>query len=250
MPHTSNDIDLICQLFNLTKEEADEWMETLSTYLENKGTISTGIEQLVKFYPLLTETNAHTNLTRITSPLDFLNRHILDSLMLSPCIEDNASLIDIGTGAGFPSIPLSLFRPDLSITAVDSVGKKTQFITAVKENLTLNSLSVINNRAETLGQEKSHREQYDVATARAVADLPVLLELLAPLVKPSGLLLVVKGDKAEEELSRSNKAIHVLGLSKPEICEERGSTILIFEKERPTPVEYPRPAAKFKKNPL
>lgn len=208
-----------------------------------------------QFYQQLVETNRSVNLTRITALEDFLYRHLLDSLTLAPLIPQQASLADIGSGAGFPAIPLAIVRPDVAITAVESVGKKSQFIQAVKEALGLTNLSILNDRSETLGHQPSNREQFDCITARAVAALPVLLELCLPLVKTGGLFLAMKGLSYEAELAASGPALKTLGGKLQEVKtfshpKLEGSRLLIIEKIRPTPKQYPRSAGLATKKPI
>ena len=207
------------------------------------------------FYTQLLEANQQVNLTRITAEEDFLYRHLLDSLAIVPWIPANARLADIGSGAGFPAIPISIVRPDVQVVAVESIGKKCKFIEAVQENLQLSHLTVNNERSENLGQKPEFREQMDIVTARAVAALPVLLELCLPLLKVGGLFLAMKGLSYETELSASNQALKKLGGKfKEEISfahsKLEGSRVLIFEKITPTPKAYPRPAGTPAKNPL
>jgi len=208
-----------------------------------------------RFYAHLLETNKHTNLTRITELEDFLYRHLLDSLTLEPLIPANARLIDIGSGAGFPAIPLAIVRPDIQVVAVDSVGKKCAFIQEAAEQLKLPGVTVRNQRSEELGQDPQLRQQFDVVSARAVAALPVLLELCLPLVKVGGQFLAMKGLSYEAELKASKKALNVLGGSVKEVKTFNhpnlaGSRLLVIEKTKPTPGQYPRKTGLPAKNPL
>lgn len=212
-------------------------------------------QQFEQFYQLLITANQTTNLTRITALEDFLYRHLLDSLVIAPMILPNAKLADVGTGAGFPSIPLAILRPDLKILAVESVGKKCKFIESIIEALQLASLSVQNVRSEDLGHKPEAREQFDVVTARAVASLPVLLELCLPLLKVDGHFLALKGVSCDEELAVSAKALKTLGgqylqaHTFPHLKLE-GSRVLAFEKVTKTPPAYPRQAGTPTRKPL
>ncbi len=211
--------------------------------------------QFRRFYELLIETNRHTNLTRITELEDFLYRHLLDSLTLTPLIPDNARLIDIGSGAGIPSLPLAIVRPDLTITAVDSVGKKCKFMEETAATLKLSGFTVLNRRSEELGQDAQLREQFDVVSARAVAALPVLLELCLPLTKVGGQFLAMKGLSYESELEASPNALKVLGGTLKEVKTFQhpslsGSRLLVIEKHKPTPRQYPRKTGLPAKSPL
>jgi 16S rRNA (guanine527-N7)-methyltransferase len=208
-----------------------------------------------RFYDLLTEANRTTNLTRITEPEDFLYRHLLDALAILPLIPPDASLADIGSGAGIPAIPLAIARPDLRIIAVESVGKKCAFIQSAKESLDLSNLDVLNDRSELVGQKPEYRERFDVVTARAVAALPVLLELCLPLVTVGGQFLAMKGLSYEAELEASAYALKTLGgrlrevrtFSHPRL---EGSRVLAFEKVARTPKQYPRQPGTPSKKPL
>ncbi|HEY9686742.1 MAG TPA: 16S rRNA (guanine(527)-N(7))-methyltransferase RsmG [Coleofasciculaceae cyanobacterium] len=208
-----------------------------------------------RFYGLLIEANRTTNLTRITEPEDFLYRHLLDALALLPLIPPDASLADIGSGAGIPAIPLAIARPDLRITAVESVGKKCAFIQSVKESMDLSNLEVLNDRSEALGQKPEFREYFNVVTARAVATLPVLLELCLPLVTVGGQFLAMKGLSYEAELEASAHALKTLGGRLKEVHtfnhpRLEGSRVLVFEKVARTPRLYPRQPGTPAKNPL
>lgn len=211
--------------------------------------------QFERFYDALTEANRTVNLTRITALDDFLARHLLDSLTIAPLIPQNARLADIGSGAGFPSIPLAIARPDISVLAVESIGKKCKFIQEMQETLNLSNLSVSNARSEDLSRQPNVRESFDVVTARAVATLPTLLELCLPLVKKGGLFLAMKGLSYEEELQASGNAFKTLGgklkevktFSQPGL---EGSRLLVIEKAARTPDTYPRSAGLPGKKPL
>lgn len=207
------------------------------------------------FYELLVEANKTTNLTRITALEDFLYRHLLDSIAVSPLIPNGSKLADIGSGAGIPAIPLAIARPDLQITAVESVGKKCAFIRSAQESLNLSNLEVVNERSEDLGRNPDYREKFDTVTARAVAALPVLLELCLPLTKPGGKFLAMKGLSYEAELEASARALKTLGgqfkqlhtFTHPKLEAAR---ILEFDKTTPTPSQYPRQAGMPSKKPL
>lgn len=211
--------------------------------------------QFERVYEHLIEANRTVNLTRITAPEEFLYRHLLDSLTLSPLIPPNARLADIGSGAGFPSIPLAIARPDVTVTAVESIGKKCKFIQDTKDKLELANLSVLNARSEDLSRKAESRETFDVVTARAVAALPTLLELCLPLVRPGGLFLAMKGLSYEEELNASAKALKTLGGRFKEVQSFphprlEGSRLLVIEKVARTPDAYPRSAGLPGKKPL
>lgn len=211
--------------------------------------------QLQWFYDYLIEANRHINLTRITALDDFLHRHLLDSLTLAPFLPAGAKLADIGSGAGFPALPLAIVRPDIQVIAVESVGKKCAFIRECAEKLHLSSLTVLNQRSESLGQDPEFREQFDMVTARAVAALPGLLELCLPLVKVGGAFLSMKGLSYETELAAAKNALKTLGGELKEIKTFThpsliGSRLLIIKKVQPTPAKYPRGVGLPVKTPL
>lgn len=217
-------------------------------------------EKLDIFYTTLCRENEQVNLTRLTSSSGFLSRHILDSLLLSACIPEGARVIDIGSGAGFPVLPLALFRPDLKLTAVEATQKKARFISEMVDLLALTqTVRVVDERAELLAHQSAFREQFDVVTARAVAALPTLLELCTPFARVSGRLVLPKGPKANEELEASKRALSVLNLVVQDVsphtvnCYEADAheTVIVqLQKQGRTPQQYPRPAGKPVKQPL
>ena len=211
--------------------------------------------QFERFYDILVEANQTMNLTRITDEAGFLYRHLLDSLVLAPLLGPRARLVDVGSGAGFPSIPLAILRPDVRIMAVDATGKKARFIESVRDALELENLSVMNARSEEIARDPRYREQFDQATARAVAALPSLLELVFPLLKTGGLFLAMKGESVEEELKAAKKAMHVLhGNLKETRCfpqeELSRSRLLVIRKTGGIPDLYPRGGGAPLKKPL
>ena len=167
-------------------------------------------EQGKKFFEytnLLLEWNKKINLTAITEIKDIILKHYIDSLTISNLIKNNSTVIDVGTGAGFPGIPLAIFRNDLNITLVDSLNKRIMFLEEVKKKLELNNVKIIHSRAEDLGKDKNYREKYDISVSRAVAPLRVLIEYLIPFVKVGGQSLCMKGPNIEEEKRDSKKAL-------------------------------------------
>ena len=207
---------------------------------------------------LLAEWNQKVNLTAITSPEEIRLKHFLDSLscLLVMNGTPSARLIDIGTGAGFPGLPLKILQPEMHLTLVESVGKKTNFLSIVVQELGLEQVEIITERAETVGQAPVHRESYDWAVARAVAGLPVLAEYLLPLVRVGGYALAQKGESALEELNAAQTAIETLGgqsreplpVLLPGVPEKR--YLVVIEKVRPTPAIYPRRVGIPAKRPL
>lgn len=213
------------------------------------------IEKFDRFAELLVETNKVMNLTAIKDPDEIAVKHFADSLSVFTAadIPEGASVIDIGTGAGFPGIPMLIFRPDLKLTMVDSTGKKLNFVRQTLEELNL-SAEVIHTRAEELGQG-AKRESYDFAVSRAVAALNVLSEYCIPFVKPGGEFIAMKGAKAAEELAAAKTAIKTLGgaFSKEfslNLSDSAERSLIIIKKISQTPTKYPRSSAQISKKPL
>lgn len=167
------------------------------------------INQFEKFYNLLIEENKKFNLTAITEPTEVVIKHFLDSIFPVNEFAQNAIVIDVGSGAGFPGIPLKILRPDLKITLIDSLQKRVNFLNMVIGQLNLSDINALHYRAEEYAQIK--RENFDVAVSRAVAAIPTLAEYLIPFVKKGGQILMYKGTKIQEEISAGEKAITVLG---------------------------------------
>lgn len=223
--------------------------------------ISLSEEQLskfIKYYELLIEKNQVMNLTAITDFDEVVQKHFLDSLSLVKVLEERpvGRILDIGTGAGFPGIPIKIAFPDCSVTLVDSVNKKIGFIQEVVQELGLHNVDAIHGRVEDLGHNVSHREQYDFVVSRAVAALPALVEYCLPFVKIGGAFLSYKSVKVDEELSAGKKAIQILGgrLKKDVRFQLTGTEIerafLLIEKEKPCPKKYPRKAGTPTKTPI
>lgn len=212
-------------------------------------------EKFAAFYRLLCEYNEKFNLTRITDEKDCRIKHFLDSLKGEKFFPQNAACAEVGSGGGFPSVPLMIARKDLSFTLFESVGKKCAFLeTAVKE-LGLRA-RVLCMRAEDAGKDPAFRERFDVCCARAVARLNTLSEYCVPLVKTGGRFIAYKGSAAQEEIAEARHALKVLGAreiasEKFLLGEEAGErTIFVAEKERPTPAKYPRGRGKERSDPL
>lgn len=210
--------------------------------------------QFKTFYNMLVETNKQFNLTSITDEHEVYTKHFLDSVFVEKEFPQNASVIDVGTGAGFPAIPLAICRQDLKITAIDALNKRINFVNNVKNELKLSNLSAFHARSEEFAQKQ--RESFDVATSRAVAALNSLLELLAPLVKVGGKIICYKGPQATSELEVAKKAEKELGLKLEKVKEySLGSEnisryLLVYKKVAPTPKRFPRPANKAIKQPI
>ena len=216
------------------------------------------IEKFGIYYRLLIEWNAKMNLTAITEPREVSIKHIVDSLTALRGIEEKNScrLIDVGTGAGFPGIPLKIVRPDLQLTLLDSLKKRVHFLETVVEALGLEGAECLHGRAEEAARQSALRERFDIAASRAVARLPVLLEYLLPFVRIGGTAIALKGLHSEEEAKESERAVKILGgraiesipVALPGLSDKRA--VLVIKKERPTPKAYPRKAGKPAKEPL
>ena len=212
--------------------------------------------RLDAFAEQLVETNRQFNLTAITEPADMTVKHFADSLSLFSFANfpQNAKIIDVGTGAGFPGLVLKLARPDLKVTFLDSTRKKLGFIESVLQNAGLSG-EILHRRAEEAGQDKAFREQFDFATARAVSDLRNLAEYCLPFVKAGGYFLSMKSAGADEEIAAAKNALHLLGgkIERDEVFSltpEMPRRLLFIKKISQTPPKYPRPSAKIAKNPL
>lgn len=201
-------------------------------------------EQISKFYKymeLLVDWNNKMNLTAITEPNDIILKHFIDSITIENSIKNDSKVIDVGTGAGFPGIPLSIIRNDLKITLMDSLNKRINFLDEVIKENCLNNVDTIHSRAEELGRNKDYREQFDVATSRAVASLDVLLEYMLPFVKVGGYCICMKGSNIDEELENSKKALTLLNgkienIIKFELPEsDYGRNIIVVKKTASTP---------------
>lgn len=212
------------------------------------------IEQFEKYFSMLIETNKVMNLTAITEEDDVAVKHFLDSALPEKFFPQNSTVIDIGSGAGFPALPLKIVRPDLKITMVDSLNKRIGFLNDVIEKLNIEGANAVHSRAEDFA--KNNREKFDVAVARAVAPLNTLVEYLLPFVKVGGACIIYKSSKLAEELENSQKAIEILGAKVEKIekyyIEEKEleREILILKKIKNTPPKYPRDKNKPKLNPI
>ena len=210
--------------------------------------------QFDRYFSMLVETNKVMNLTAITDEQDVLIKHFLDSALPEKLIPQNASVVDVGSGAGFPAIPLKIVRPDLNICMVDSLNKRINFLNDVISSLNLSKTEAVHSRAEDFAFK--NREKFDVAVARAVAPLCTLAEYLIPLVKIGGICVIYKSTKLEEELAEAQKAIRVFGAKEEKIekyvVEELGMerNILVLKKIEKTSPKYPRNGNKPRTNPI
>ena len=214
------------------------------------------INKFYKYMKLLIEWNEKINLTAINDPKEIIIKHFIDSLTVSKEIENSSTIIDVGTGAGFPGIPLKIFDSSLNITLLDSLNKRTIFLKEVIKELDLNNIEVIHGRAEDYAHKKNYRECYDYAISRAVAPLNILCEYLIPYVRVNGKMIAMKGSNATEEILSSETALTKLNANisksnKVILPNESGERyILIIEKTKKVSSVYPRKAGIPKKNPL
>ena len=196
------------------------------------------------------------NLTAITDPKEIILKHFVDSLTIAKYVKEDKSIIDMGTGAGFPGIPIKIYRKDVKVVLADSLNKRIKFLDEVIDKLKLENVETIHCRAEELGKNKQYREKFDYATSRAVANLSTLSEYLMPFVKLNGKCIFMKTIEVEEELEKAKKAIKTLGgkvekVDKFEIPEsDLGRSIIIVKKEKITPSKFPRKPGTPAKEPL
>ncbi len=242
--------------------EQKEFFETFALLASLNG-VDVSDEKAIKgLYELgvcLAEANKIHNLTAIKDEREVVLKHFIDSLMLLPQLPEGARVIDIGCGAGFPSLPLAVCRDDLSLLGVDSTAKKVNYVNSTAKKLHLNNIEALSARAEDLAHLENYRETFDVATARAVASLPVLCELCLPFVKVGGVFVAMKAQNAEEEIAASLSAIEKCGgefykTVYKELKSDNDSSdkrcLIIIKKVRKTPVLYPRVYSKIAKKPL
>lgn len=215
------------------------------------------LQQFTRYYEMLVETNKVMNLTAITEPEEVAVKHMIDSLLAyEPAMQGGKVLADVGTGAGFPGVPLKIYCPSLKVVLIDSLGKRLKFLEQVIEALNLQDITCQHLRAEDAGRSKKHREAYDIVTARAVARLSVLAEYCLPLVKKEGMFIALKGSKFAEEITEANAAVKILGgkllSSEPVKLPglDDGRAIIRIKKIKSTPAQYPRKAGTPEKQPL
>ena len=216
------------------------------------------LEKLNGLIDNMLETNEKFNLTSITDPEEIILKHIADSATIIKYIPEKAKLIDVGTGGGFPSLPIAILRDDVIVYALDSTAKKLAYIDETAKKLGLSNIKTIVGRAEEHGKTVNYRQRFDVATARAVASLNVLCELCIPFVKVGGSFISMKGSNAQEEVDSAKSAVIQLGGSK--FVDEQFSLayngsefdrhILISKKVKPTPDSFPRAYSRISKKPL
>lgn len=213
------------------------------------------LDAFYKYMKGILEWNRKINLTAITDEKVFIVKHFIDSLTVNSFIEDRKSIIDIGTGAGFPGIPLKIINNKKKFVLVDSINKKLNVIRNVSESIKLDDLEIIHSRAEDLANKKEYREMFDVAVTRAVSNFSTILEYMLPFIKIGGIAICMKGPNYEIELEEGKKAIEVLGGSFKEIKRinvgsEMERNIIIIEKIKNTPQKFPRSQGKPLKEPI
>lgn len=216
------------------------------------------INQFLKYMELLKEWNEKINLTAITDDIGIVKKHFIDSISIlkSKVIGKGTSIIDVGTGAGFPGIPLKILIPDSKVVLLDSLNKRIKFLNTIIDELGLKDISAVHGRAEDFSKTNSYREKFDIATARAVANMGTLSEYCMPYVRQGGYFIAMKGPSGYDELEESKKAISILGGRVKEVIETKISgeeinhNIIVVEKIRTTPLKYPRKYAIIEKNPI
>ena len=191
----------------------NEFENIFQKYLESINIVLSGTqkEQFYNYMNLLIEWNKKINLTAIIEPEEIILKHFIDSLTVNKFIENESNIIDIGTGAGFPGIPLKIIKPEIEIELIDSLNKRINFLNEVISNLSLKNIKAIHARVEEFAKNKKNRERYDIVTSRAVANLNVLVEYMLPLVKLRGKCICMKGPNIQEEIEKSKNAIKILG---------------------------------------
>lgn len=236
----------------------DDFIKEMNFFVEDMGITSTEkqIEQFFNYMNLLLDWNEKINLTAIVDPKEIIVKHFIDSITLSKYIPLGTTLVDVGTGAGFPGIPLKILREDIDITLLDSLQKRIKFLDIVIEELNLKGIHTIHSRVEEFSKSNKYREKYDIATSRAVANMSTLAEYLLPNVKVSGKVLAMKGSSIEEELNNAKKAIGILGGEIEKVDEfelpmtDIKRSIVVLRKVKNTPPKYPRKAGIPAKEPL
>ncbi len=237
--------------FNEFKKKYQIYLDEMDINLTEKQ-----FESFYKYMNLLIEWNEKINLTAIVEPDEIILKHFVDSIIVSKHISKGAKIIDVGTGAGFPGIPLKILREDIEVVLLDSLNKRIKFLDLIIEETSLNKIKAIHGRAEEMAYNREYREQFDVSISRAVANMATLSEYLIPFVKIGGVDISMKAGNATEEISNAKKAIRVLGGNINKIEEyklpntEIERTIIIVEKINSTPKAYPRKAGTPAKEPI
>jgi len=233
----------------ILKNAAEEYGISLS---------ETQLRQFDRYQELLVEWNQKMNLTALTEPKDVAIKHMIDSVSVydEKWFSEGMSVIDVGTGAGFPGLPLKILCPSLKVTLLDSLNKRVKFLETVVSELGLSDIVCVHARAEEAARQKQYREKFDAVVSRAVARLPILAEYDLPFVRVGGFFAAMKGAKYEEEAEEAKKAVKLLGggetvlreIKLPGLEDKRG--IIYIRKEKKTPSVYPRKAGTPEKNPI
>lgn len=237
--------------------ERKEFEKVFSKMMEENN-LNVTEKQINNFYDYMIgilDWNTKINLTAITEENMFIVKHFIDSLTINKYIENAEYLIDIGTGAGFPGIPLKIMNENIKVTLIDSVNKKLNVIRDLSGKMNIDKLEIIHTRAEELAQDSKYREMYDVATTRAVSNLSTIAEYMLPFVKVNGIAICMKGPNFKEELEDAKRAIEVLGgkiekIESINVGEELERNIIIIKKIKSTPKKYPRGQSKPLKEPI
>jgi len=214
------------------------------------------VEQFTKYMEVLKDWNTKINLTAIEDDREIIIKHFIDSMSILPYVKDHEQkLIDVGTGAGFPGIPLKIVNKNIEVTLLDSLNKRVKFLNEVINSINISKIKAVHGRAEDMGISPIYREKYDIAVARAVSNLPVLLEYCLPFVKINGIFIAMKGSNTEE-FDNCSKALDILG-GKIEKIEKMvlpftniERNVIVVRKFRHTPTGYPRKAGSPAKEPL
>ena len=233
----------------ILKKAAEEYGISLS---------ETQLRQFDRYQELLVEWNQKMNLTALTEPKDVAIKHMIDSVSVydEKWFSEGMSVIDVGTGAGFPGLPLKILCPSLKVTLLDSLNKRVKFLETVVSELGLSDIVCVHARAEEAARQKQYREKFDAVVSRAVARLPILAEYDLPFVRVGGFFAAMKGAKYEEEAEEAKKAVKLLGGGEPVLREiklpglEDKRGIIYIRKEKRTPSVYPRKAGTPEKNPI
>ncbi|MBR5319803.1 MAG: 16S rRNA (guanine(527)-N(7))-methyltransferase RsmG [Peptococcaceae bacterium] len=215
-------------------------------------------KQFVTYFDMLIDWNQKINLTAIEEPTEVAYKHFVDSACLMRVVPDlkHKTMIDIGTGAGFPGVPLNIMEPELYVTLFDSLNKRILFLQELCKALELKNIRAVHGRAEEFGIKPDYRQQFDIATARAVARMPVLLEICLPFVKKGGIFIALKGPELENEIKESNNALKELGGKVVDVQQftladgAYTRNLAVIEKIKDTPKKYPRKAGTPQKKPL